>query len=282
MSDRRNNVEQPHVNICRWILDLNEYQCWKAQPRGLLWIKGKPGAGKSRLMSFLYHRLREQRRTEHGVHLDFSFSTRGTDMQRTPLGMLRSLLNQIFCHDASIRPPVRELYTEKCTAFGRGERSWEWQRRELEALLAQAILTSAQQQQVTVFIDALDEAGEESARDTARYFHHINDRVASASAAAKSCISCRQYPIPSTVRGAEVWVEKHNGRAVSAPLSCEKSWALVPQSPISRQQSPHRLEVPAYDIVSHDVELHRSDSASQYSHFDSQYTVETYLASRLA
>ncbi|KAK5069378.1 hypothetical protein LTR51_008628 [Lithohypha guttulata] len=125
MFDRRNNVGQPHANTCKWILGLEEYKCWKTQPCGLLWIKGKPGAGKSTLMSFLYHRLREQRRTEHGVHLDFFFSTRGTDMQRTPLGMLRSLLNQLFHQDASIRPPVRELYTEKCTAFGRGERSWE-------------------------------------------------------------------------------------------------------------------------------------------------------------
>ncbi|KAK5075728.1 hypothetical protein LTR70_010043 [Exophiala xenobiotica] len=201
MFDRRNNVEQPHVNTRQWILDLEEYKCWKTQPRGLLWIKGKPGSGKSTLMSFLYHRLREQRRMEGGIHLDFFFSARGTDMQRTPLGMLRSLLNQVFGQDASIRPPVRELYREKCAAFGRGKRSWEWQRRELEPLLAQAIVTSAQQQQVTVFIDALDEAGEDLARETARYFHHINDRVASTSAAAKICISCRHYPIPSTIRG---------------------------------------------------------------------------------
>ncbi|KAJ9654751.1 hypothetical protein H2198_006269 [Neophaeococcomyces mojaviensis] len=216
MFDRRNNVEQPHANTCRWILDLKEYQCWEAQPRGLLWIKGKPGAGKSTLMSFLYHTLREERQAEHGVHLDFFFSARGTDMQRTPLGMLRSLLNRLFRQDPSIRPPVRELYREKCTAFGRGERSWEWQRRELEPLLAQAIVTSAQQQQVTVFIDALDEAGEESARETARYFHNINDRVASASAVAKICISCRHYPIPCTVRGVEVVVEKHNGDDITA------------------------------------------------------------------
>jgi len=78
--------------------------------------------------------------------------------------VMMMILNQLFCQDASIRPPVKELYTEKCTAFGWGERSWEWQRRELEALLAQAIVTSAQLQQVTVFIDALVEAGEDSAR----------------------------------------------------------------------------------------------------------------------
>ena len=77
-------------------------------------------------------------------------------------------------------------------------------------------MTSAQQQQVTIFVDALDEVGMESARETARYFHHINDRVASASAAAKICISSRHYPIPCTVRGVEVVVEKYNGNDITA------------------------------------------------------------------
>jgi len=68
-------------------------------------------------MSFSNHQLREQRRTEHGIHPDLLFSARATDMQRTPLGMLRLLLNQLLSQYSSIRLLVRELYKEKCAAF---------------------------------------------------------------------------------------------------------------------------------------------------------------------
>jgi ankyrin repeat protein len=166
----------------------------------------------------MYGRLQEQRHAERGVHLDFFFSARGTEMQRAPLGMLRSLMNQLFHQDPSVRPPVRELYEDRCAAFGRGGHDWEWQRRELEDLLTSAIKTSAQQQQMTIFIDALDEAGEESAQEIAGYFHRVLEAIVSVSANARICISCRHYPIASTVHGVEVVVEEHNGDDIIAFL----------------------------------------------------------------
>src|ERR1700742_2577780 len=99
MLDRRSNVEEPHPDTCMWILELDEYKNWVAQPSGLLWIKGKPGAGKSTLMNFLYSRVKEDCRKENGVRLEFFFSARGAEMQQTPLGMLRSLLSQLFTQD---------------------------------------------------------------------------------------------------------------------------------------------------------------------------------------
>ena len=60
----------------------------------------------------------------------------------------------------------------------------------------------------------------------------------------------------------------------------EEPWALVPQSPIAHKQSSQRSEVPAYGIGSRNVELRRSDSASQYLDIESQYTVRAPLAFR--
>src|SRR4051794_20781126 len=107
MLDRRSNVEEPHPNTCMWILELDEYKNWAAQSSGLLWIKGKPGAGKSTLMNFLYSRVKEQWRTENGICLEFFFSARGVGLQQTQLGMLRSLLNQLFNQDKNIRSRIR-------------------------------------------------------------------------------------------------------------------------------------------------------------------------------
>ncbi|KAJ5272401.1 hypothetical protein N7478_007526 [Penicillium angulare] len=210
MLDRRDNIEPCHTNTCQWILELDEYQSWRNQSCGLLWVKGKPGAGKSTLMAFLHNKLKESQDGIHNIiRLDFFFTARGTEMQRTPLGMLRSLLNQIFDRDATIRPQVRDIYEQRCRQFG-GERKWEWPQTILEELLATAILASANDQPVIIFVDALDEAGAESAQKLAAYFHRLVDRADKKKLTLQVCISCRHYPILESARARAIHVEDHN------------------------------------------------------------------------
>ncbi|KAJ5166670.1 uncharacterized protein N7482_005451 [Penicillium canariense] len=208
MLDRRDNIEPCHPNTCQWILEMEEYKSWRSQSRGLLWIKGKPGAGKSTLMVFLHDKLKSLR--DQGLWLDFFFTARGTEMQRTPLGMLRSLLNQIFDRDETVRPQVREAYEQRCRQFGYGERKWEWPRVVLEELLASAILTSATQQHITIFVDALDEAGTESAQRLVAYFHRVIDRADKQKVTVQICLSCRHYPIIGNARATEIHIEDYN------------------------------------------------------------------------
>lgn len=206
---RRDNIEACHENTCKWILALKEYESWKSHPRGLLWIKGKPGAGKSTLMSFLYDDLKASSSDGQSLRLEFFFTARGTELQRTQLGMLRSLLNQIFARDETIRPQVREAYTRRCQQFGYGVQQWEWPQRLLEDLLVDAILASASRQSTTLFVDALDEAGVYSAQQLAEYFHRLNNHAEKSMVAVKICISCRHYPIIN-LQATEIKVEDHN------------------------------------------------------------------------
>ncbi|KAF7516126.1 hypothetical protein PCG10_002464 [Penicillium crustosum] len=211
MLDRKDNIEACHTNTCEWILELDEYRSWRDQPCGLLWIKGKPGAGKSTLMVFLHGKLQKLHDASHGgIWLDFFFTARGVEMQRTPLGMLRSLLNQIFVRDPTIRPQVREIYEQRCRQFGFGERKWQWPRTVLEELLASAILASAAKQRMTIFVDALDEAGTESAQQLAVYFQRLVDRAERKKIALQVYISCRHYPILESSQTVAIHVEDHN------------------------------------------------------------------------
>ncbi|KAJ6141206.1 hypothetical protein N7470_010102 [Penicillium chermesinum] len=211
MLDRRDNIEARHTNTCEWILELDEYQSWRNQPCGLLWVKGKPGAGKSTLMVFLRDRLSELQDGGRGVlRLDFFFTARGVELQRTPLGMLRSLLNQIFVQEATIRPYVREIYDQRCRQFGFGERRWEWPQTVLEELLASAVLASATKQHVIIFVDALDEAGAKSAQQLAAYFHRLVDYADKKKLPLQVYISCRHYPITECPQTVAIHVEDHN------------------------------------------------------------------------
>ncbi|CAG8399175.1 unnamed protein product [Penicillium salamii] len=216
MLDRRDNIAPCHTDTCRWILELDDFKNWKIQSRGLLWIKGKPGAGKSTLMAFLYSQLSESQELQEppirdgSIRLDFFFSARGTELQHTPLGMLRSLLNQLYDFDETVRPPVRKIFEDRCRQYGYGENHWQWTQVKLEELLADAILESAKQHQVMVFIDALDEAGAEFAQHVVSYFHRLASRAEKIDGALKICISCRHYPIAEDVQAVNIIVEAHN------------------------------------------------------------------------
>ncbi|KAJ5408324.1 hypothetical protein N7509_002207 [Penicillium cosmopolitanum] len=210
MLDRRDNIEPRHINTCEWILELDEYKSWRSQPRGLLWIKRNPGTGKSTMMAFLYEQLEQER--DQGIRLDFFFTARGTEMQYTPLGMFRSLLSQIFNGDFTSRPKLRKLYEQRCREFG-GQK-WEWPRVVLEKLLANVILESTSRWYVTISVDALDEAGAESAQQIAVYFNRLIDRAGKA--AIYVCISCRYYPIVKSARTVEVHMEDHNHDDIAA------------------------------------------------------------------
>ena len=216
MHQRRDNVSKPHTETCRWIVELEDYQHWVKAPRGLLWIKGKPGAGKSTLMAFLYRQIMEPDTVKQGIALEFFFSARGDELQYTPLGMLRSLLNQLYRQDPHVRPGLNKIYQDKCEAFGGKDRRWDWQQPYLERILLENIVASAQRQPLIVFVDALDEAGSENAEHVAEYFHEINESIAEKLASGRICISCRHYPVSTTKHATEITVEDHNHDDIAA------------------------------------------------------------------
>jgi protein SERAC1 len=56
--DRQSAIERASDDTCAWIFDHHLYQAWSTRQdlensHGILWIKGKPGSGKSTLMKFL-------------------------------------------------------------------------------------------------------------------------------------------------------------------------------------------------------------------------------------
>jgi GTP1/Obg family GTP-binding protein len=54
---RHATIKTAHAKTCKWLLSKSEYQDWRdinkiSEHHGLLWIKGKPGVGKSTIMKF--------------------------------------------------------------------------------------------------------------------------------------------------------------------------------------------------------------------------------------
>ena len=98
MDTRLASISVARGETCRWLFDTVQYSEWQASSRSsyhrFLWIKGKPGAGKSTMMKCV---LEEARNHPDGcIVASFFFNARGHGTATTTEGMYRALLFQIF------------------------------------------------------------------------------------------------------------------------------------------------------------------------------------------
>ena len=159
-------------------------------------------------MAFIYDKLQRDPPSKRSLNLEFFFHGRGTILQKTPIGMFRSLLHQIYDKVPSVRSPVLAAFREK-KKIGDPGLGWEWQRNELKALFSDAFAHAAKSRPITLFVDALDEAGAETASELAEYFHELNKLVVEFRTT-NICISCRHYPVASSNISLEIRVEDEN------------------------------------------------------------------------
>ncbi|KAI9645218.1 hypothetical protein NHQ30_005952 [Ciborinia camelliae] len=209
MAQRCLNAAQAYPNTCTWIFKNPAYLLWKDTSRGLIWIKGKPGAGKSTLMAFIL----SHRDPRHLV-LNFFFHGRGSSLQKSPEGMYRELLYQLYSYASPIRDKLRQSFAEK-NASRQSENDCIWAEDELRDWLFNAITWISTTQPVTIFVDALDEAGDDNARMLIDYFDEMKKRVSRDGGTLRICISCRHYPNVTLSDGFEVNVENFNMRDIA-------------------------------------------------------------------
>ena len=155
-------IKTAHARTCRWLLKKPEYQDWldinkTPDHHGFLWIRGKPGSGKSTLMKFAVGNTRKA--MSETVIISFFFNARGEDLEKSTLGMYQSLLFQIL----KAIPDLQLVLDRLRSTVPQGE-FYRWEKNELQNLFAAAIQRLGQRR-LTCFIDALDECEEGQIRD---------------------------------------------------------------------------------------------------------------------
>ncbi|CAG7960910.1 unnamed protein product [Penicillium salamii] len=85
----------------------------------------------------------------------------------------------------------------------------------LKELLISAILTSANQQHVIVFVDALNKAGTKSTQQLTRYFHRLVDHTKKMKLYIQVCILYRHYPFIKSGQTIEIKVKDHNQQDIA-------------------------------------------------------------------
>jgi hypothetical protein len=127
---------------------------WLSSDEPLFWINGKPGSGKSSLMSFITNDQRTLQALEswtgqRPVHIiQFFFWRPGSPLQRSVPGLLRSLLYQVLMIDTGV---IDRLLADNFI----GQHP-TWEQTELLRTLETA-LKFRNKQHLCFFIDGLDE-----------------------------------------------------------------------------------------------------------------------------
>ncbi|KAH6880741.1 ankyrin repeat-containing domain protein [Thelonectria olida] len=201
---RRQDIPPAHPNTCEWLLQTEEFRMWHARDelashRGVLWIKGKPGAGKSTLMKHIYsHCL--QNLEEDRLVATYFFNARGEDLEKTPLGMFRSLLHQLLSNDHAMYERFVPLFREN-QKYG----TWEWREAELREFLLSEI--EGCQSKLLFLIDALDECSDPEVEKVVSFLELLTAKAVHAGVTLDICLSSRHYPNVSMDRSLELDVD---------------------------------------------------------------------------
>jgi ankyrin repeat protein len=238
MDDRLATIATAHSDTCQWLFEGEKYKAWRHPDalntdRGFLWLKGKPGAGKSTLMKSARH---YGEREHSDTVISFFFNARGVELQKSTQGMYRSLLYQLLKkrmeqlaalskHEGySQHLELLESFVEKSLQRRSHPASQNWPVELLKDTLRDLVLAFRPAQvarcanasgsyagpetaqtyrdsvlalaatQVTCYVDALDECENHDARDMIDFLGTLRAVAAGAHVGFRVLLTSRHYP----------------------------------------------------------------------------------------
>ncbi|KXH50032.1 hypothetical protein CSIM01_07290 [Colletotrichum simmondsii] len=203
---RHANIKANHAKTCEWLLHHPDYVTWidrkmYSQHHGFLWIRGKPGAGKSTIMKFAFSRAR-RRATSIGPSISFFFNARGEGLEKSTLGMYRSLIYQLL-------EKMPDLQVLLDTNDGPQEIAvWDLEKAKI---LFRSAVRKLGQRQLTCFIDALDECAESEVREMVEVFEDLGQYAVQNDLRFYVCFSSRHYPYIDIQYGRKLTLEDQVG-----------------------------------------------------------------------
>jgi hypothetical protein len=231
------NIKKAHDRTCNWLFGQLEYKKWldrdlAYEHHGFLWIKGKPGAGKSTMMK---HALLKTKKLLAGAAIvSFFFNARGSVLEKSTLGMYRSLLLQLL----TAIPPLQDDFVQMFSQKRKRGDLYEWNIEELQEFL----ITAARglgHYRLVCFIDALDECEENEVRKLVDFLEGLGETAVSSGTSLNICLSSRHYPHIRIQKGIQLTVEGQGGHDKDIATYVESKFKV----PRSKQMDDIRAEI---------------------------------------
>ncbi|EED20592.1 conserved hypothetical protein [Talaromyces stipitatus ATCC 10500] len=135
---------------------------------------------------------------KNGINLSFFIHGRGSFLQKALLGFYRTVLFQLLDHLSSHEKKpealskLEESFKRQCDSRGPLGKSWHWETAQLAKEFQLALREVEKNGPVYLYVDALDECGEEEAKRFAATIEKIIEAFADGKL--HICFSCRHYP----------------------------------------------------------------------------------------
>ncbi|KAH6992081.1 hypothetical protein EDB82DRAFT_544781 [Fusarium venenatum] len=166
-------IEPRATDSSAWLDKDPLFSNWKSSKHTLLWLRGSEGCGKSTLMN---HALHTQLQMEpSAMHLTYSFSICGSEIPRTRLGLLKSILHQLI-------PQAPEAFDDIKTRFQRiqdalpSKQQVAWSAQELFEDLTKTIAKILKTRSVCMYVDGIDRSEGETAAKFVQDFSKLLER----------------------------------------------------------------------------------------------------------
>jgi ankyrin repeat protein len=187
MDFRQAAIDPAHAETCQWIFEQERFSRWRDPAfrnsnHGLLWIKGKPGSGKSTLMKCILERLEHE--AECAV-VAFFFNARGGGLEHSLEGCYRSLLHQLLDQAPRLRTYLR------ITSIPTDGQHWELA--AIRNYLREAVL-HLRHESLVLMVDALDECDLQEIRDMVYFLDSLATSTALQGISFNICLASRHYP----------------------------------------------------------------------------------------
>ncbi|KAJ5781037.1 hypothetical protein N7457_006197 [Penicillium paradoxum] len=211
IASQRLNIEPIHVQTCQWFISHPEYQAWLDPARlkehnGILWIDGKPGAGKSTIMEFAYLEMQHRSHHDRGLVAAFFFEARAGYLKGSAQELYQSLLLQLLegypdlqmvLDDVELVPWIQETCPPSHV---------------LEQVFCDAI-SALGQRPFTCFVDGVSECNEQEAVNMVRVLEDLAEQCAAKRIPFRICFSARHYPCIPILKGIRLTLEDQSGHA---------------------------------------------------------------------
>ncbi|KAJ5770891.1 uncharacterized protein N7511_002942 [Penicillium nucicola] len=209
---RKLTIKKAHAKTCRWLLGHPDYRAWLDPVKlpdhhGFLWITGKPGAGKSTIMKFAYSSMRTKKNADHKNTLiaSFFFNARGGYLEKSVLGMYRSLIIQLL----EGYPDLQYVLDDSELNPNHSQDS------NISLNILKEVLHKGVQalgkRSFTCFVDALDECDEQQVLDMIQYFENLTEQSTAQEIPFRICFSSRHYPYILIRWGTRLTLEHQEG-----------------------------------------------------------------------
>ncbi|KAF5254994.1 hypothetical protein FANTH_209 [Fusarium anthophilum] len=265
---RKTEIETSCYKTCHWILKHPDYLSWldtekKSQHRGFLWIRGKPGAGKSTIMKFIYTQMKKTDIPIKALTISFFFNAAGELLEKSVSGMYRALLLQLL----EGFPDLQKILD--------GPDMISWDQTACPSLnilkdLFRSAIAYLDNRALACFVDALDECDAQQVKDMVEFFEEVAEQCAQDNMRFKVCFSSRHAPYLDVKSGIRLILEGQDGH--NDDLDCYTTRYLrIKDAGLKEKVKKTVLEKAAGDFLRVTQVVRIVNDYRRYSKFDKWY-----------